>query len=234
VGVDRVIAGSDCGFGTFAGFGAVDPEIAYAKLEALSEGAARWMTEPLLFLPGMMCDASPVRTAGGGPGEGPCHPAWRSHRGVRHGALAEQVLDAAPDRFALAGLSMGGIVAMEVIRQAPGRVTRLALLDTNPRAELPEVQARREPQIDKVRAGRAGTVMREELKPNYLTRGPRYGEILDLCMAMALDLGPEVFERQSIALRDRPDQQETLKSVRVPTLSCAGGRTPSARSSGTS
>jgi hypothetical protein len=52
--------------------------------------------------------------------------------------------------------------------------------------------------------------MREELKPNYLTRGPRYTEILDLCMAMALDLGPEVFERQSIALRDRPDQQETL------------------------
>jgi 5-methyltetrahydropteroyltriglutamate--homocysteine methyltransferase len=40
VGADRVVAGSDCGFGTFAGFGAVDPDIAYAKLSALSEGAA--------------------------------------------------------------------------------------------------------------------------------------------------------------------------------------------------
>ena len=40
VGKDRVIAGSDCGFGTFAGFGAVDPQIAYAKLKSLSEGAA--------------------------------------------------------------------------------------------------------------------------------------------------------------------------------------------------
>jgi pimeloyl-ACP methyl ester carboxylesterase len=192
------------------------------------------MTEPLLFLPGMMCDHRLF---------GPQAAALAKDRAILHGdltgasdmgALAERVLDAAPDRFALAGLSMGGIVAMEVIRRAPGRVTRLALLDTNPRAELPEVQARREPQIDKVRAGRLEQVMREELKPNYLTRGPRYGEILDLCMAMALDLGPEVFERQSIALRDRPDQQETLKSVRVPTLSCAGGKTPFARSSGTS
>ena len=41
VGTDRVIAGSDCGFGTFAGFGAVDPEIAYAKLSSLSQGAAQ-------------------------------------------------------------------------------------------------------------------------------------------------------------------------------------------------
>lgn len=40
VGADRVVAGSDCGFGTFAGFGAVDPDIAYAKLKSLSEGAA--------------------------------------------------------------------------------------------------------------------------------------------------------------------------------------------------
>jgi pimeloyl-ACP methyl ester carboxylesterase len=64
--------------------------------------------------------------------------------------------------------------------------------------------------------------MREELKPKYLTRGPRYTEILDLCMAMALDLGPEVFERQSIALRDRPDQQDTLRGVRVPTLILCG------------
>jgi pimeloyl-ACP methyl ester carboxylesterase len=180
------------------------------------------MTEPLLFLPGMMCDHRLF---------GPQAEALAKDRAILHGdligasdmgALAERVLDAAPDRFALAGLSMGGIVAMEVIRRAPGRVTRLALLDTNPRAELPEVQARREPQIDKVRAGRLEQVMREELKPNYLTRGPRYGEILDLCMAMALDLGPEVFERQSIALRDRPDQQETLKSVRVPTLVLCG------------
>lgn len=137
-------------------------------------------------------------------------------------ALAAEVLANAPPRFALAGLSMGGIVAMEVIRQAPERVERLALLDTNPRAELPEAQARRGPQMEKVKAGGLRQVMRDELKPNYLIDGPRKPAILDTCMAMATDLGPEVFLRQSIALRDRPDQQDTLRAVRVPTLILMG------------
>jgi len=180
------------------------------------------MTEPLLLLPGMMCDGRLF---------GPQAKAIAAERDVVHGditgaadmgTLARQVLVAAPRRFALAGLSMGGIVAMEVIRQAPERVTRLALLDTNPRAELPEVQARRGPQIEAVRSGGLERVMREELKPNYLTEGPRHDEILDLCMAMALSLGSEVFERQSIALRDRPDQQESLRGVKVPTLILCG------------
>lgn len=180
------------------------------------------MSEPLVLLPGMMCDERLF---------GPQAAALSAGRDMIHGditgaadmeSLAAEVLDAAPPAFALAGLSMGGIVAMEVIRQAPERVTRLALLDTNPRAELPEVRARRGPQIEAVRAGGLARVMREELKPNYLTPGPRHREILDLCMAMALDLGAEVFERQSLALRDRPDQQATLRAVRVPTLILCG------------
>ncbi len=152
VGRDRVIAGSDCGFGTFAGFGAVDPEIAWAKLATLAEGARARMT-PLVLLPGMMCDARLY---------GPQIAALSGSRAVHlapigghdtMAALAAEVLAHAPPRFALAGLSMGGIVAMEILRQAPDRVERLALLDTNPRAETPEAQARREPQIAKARAG---------------------------------------------------------------------------------
>jgi pimeloyl-ACP methyl ester carboxylesterase len=136
--------------------------------------------------------------------------------------LASDILEAAPPRFALAGLSMGGIVAMEVVRQAPERINRLALLDTNPRPELEEVRRRREPQIDKVHAGGLKEVMRDELKPNYLANGPRRQDVLDLCMEMALDLGADVFERQSRALQTRPDQQETLKSVTCPTLVLMG------------
>ena len=66
-------------------------------------------------------------------------------------------------------------------------------------------------------------IMREDLKPNYLAKGPRYGEILDLCMAMALSLGPHVFERQSIALREpaRP-ARKPLRAVTVPTLILCG------------
>jgi len=136
--------------------------------------------------------------------------------------LAREVLAHAPPRFALAGLSMGGIVAMEIMAQAPDRVDRLALLDTNPRAELPEVQARRGPQMDRARAGQLRAVMRDEMKPNYLIDGPGKAAILDLCMEMALGLGPEIFVCQSLALRDRPDRQEVLRQVRVPTLVLCG------------
>lgn len=136
--------------------------------------------------------------------------------------LAKDILDNAPPVFALAGLSMGGIVAMEVIRQAPDRVSRLALLDTNPRAELPQVARNRLPQIDAVRAGGLEKVMRDEMKPNYLVDGPDKPRILDLCMTMALTLGAGVFISQSRALATRPDQQETLKAIKVPTLILCG------------
>lgn len=136
--------------------------------------------------------------------------------------LAAAVLAQAPAHFALAGLSMGGIVAMEVLRQAPSRVARLALLDTNPLAEASEVQARRLPQMASVRAGGLETVMRDEMKPNYLADGPLKAEILDLCMEMALALGPETFLRQSRALASRPDQTATLAAFRGPAVVLMG------------
>ncbi len=177
---------------------------------------------PLVLLPGMMCDARLF---------GPQIAAFSGRRAVHvaplcgaesTAALAADVLAHAPPRFALAGLSMGGIVAMEIAAQAPERLAGLALMDTNPRAELPEVQARRAPQIEKAQAGHLRSVMRDEMKPNYLTDGPDRQAILDLCMEMAMDLGPQVFIRQSLALRDRPDRQEILRSVTCPTLVLCG------------
>ena len=180
------------------------------------------MTLPLVLLPGMMCDARLF---------GPQIPELSLSRAVHVGditghdtmaALADAVLAAAPARFALAGLSMGGIVAMEVMARAPARVARLALMDTNPLAEDAAVKARRAPQIARVKARGLSAVMRDEMKPNYLTDGPDRAAILALCMAMAMDLGPDVFVRQSIALRDRPDQCATLRRVTVPTLILCG------------
>ena len=69
-------------------------------------------------------------------------------------------------QFALAGLSMGGIIAMELVRQAPNRITRLALLDTNPLAETVQGQATRLAQIERVESGYLHEVMRDEMKPN--------------------------------------------------------------------
>ena len=89
-------------------------------------------------------------------------------------------------------------------------------------AELQELRVRRGAQIAKVRAGALREVMRDEMKPNYLADGPEKQVILDLCMQMAEALGPAVFERQSLALRDRVDRQNTLRQVAVPTLILCG------------
>ena len=180
------------------------------------------MTEPLVLLPGMMCDArlyGPQIEYFSATRPILCAPIT-AHDSVE--ALAADVLEYAPPRFALAGLSMGGIVAMEVLRQAPNRISRLALLDTNPKAEVQAIRDRREPQIAKVQDGQLRAVMRDEMKPHYLTDGPRVGQILDLCMAMAETLGPEVFVRQSRALQARPDQQDTLRNAQVATLVLCG------------
>ena len=136
--------------------------------------------------------------------------------------LAAEVLLNAPAKFALCGLSMGGIVAMEVLRQAPMRVRGLALLDTNPFAELDAVKQNRLAQMDSVKAGRLLDVMRDEMKPNYLAEGENKTDILDLCAQMALALGDDVFIRQSLALRDRPDQSDTLRDINVPALILCG------------
>ncbi len=177
---------------------------------------------PLVFLPGMMCDArlfAPQIDA-----LSAVHPVMvapiTGHRTMRE--LAQAVLECAPPRFALAGLSMGGIVAMEIVNQAPERVARLALLDTNPLAEREEIKARRADQMNAVRGGELARIMRDEMKPNYLAQTDRRGAILDLCMEMALTLGDQVFINQSLALRDREDRRQTLRSYAGPCLVLCG------------
>lgn len=180
------------------------------------------MAEPLVLLPGMMCDA---RLFGPQIAELSADTAVMVApitQGERVEEIASNLLDQLPRKFALAGLSMGGIVAMELLRRAPDRVTRLALMDTNPLAETPQIAAAREPQIVAARAGRMLDVMRDEMKPNYLAPGPRQTEVLNLVMEMADTLGPEVFVRQSRALQRRPDQQTTLRKCKVPTLVLCG------------
>jgi pimeloyl-ACP methyl ester carboxylesterase len=177
---------------------------------------------PLVLIPGMMCDARMWGGVDAMLGVPVLH--HLPTQAETMSALAAMVLADAPPRFALAGLSMGGILAMEILRQAPERVTRLALLDTNPRAETPEAQARRAPQIARALAGEMDSVIRDDMKPNYLAPGPGNQAILDLCMDMALALGPQVFARQSCALRDRPDQQATLAAFKGPAMVLMGAQ----------
>ncbi|QPC95525.1 alpha/beta fold hydrolase [Mesorhizobium sp. INR15] len=177
---------------------------------------------PLLLIPGMMCDARLFgpQIAGLSAQRNLILASIASHDTIAK--LAAEILAHSPPRFALVGLSMGGIVAMEIIRQAPGRVERLALLDTNPLPELEAVRQRREPQIEKVRAGGLHVVMRDEMIPNYLTNGHEKQAIADLCMDMAVGLGSDVFIRQSRALQTRAGQEDVLRTVTVPSLILCG------------
>lgn len=178
--------------------------------------------EPVVFLPGMMCDArlfAPQIAALSGRWPVAVYPIT-SRDSVE--ALAQEVLRQAPPQFALAGLSMGGIVAMEIVRQAPKRVSRLALLDTNPRAETPEVQAMRGPQIKAAQNGDMMQIMRDVMIPRYTADTPARPAINTLAEDMAQTLGPDVFVRQSRALRDRPDQCDTLRNYGGPALVLCG------------
>jgi len=136
--------------------------------------------------------------------------------------FARNMLDHAPPQFVLVGLSMGGIAAMEIMRLAPERVSKLALLDTNPLADTPEKSRERDEQMRRVKNGALREVMRNNLKPHYLANRSQKNVISSLCMDMAETLGPKVFVNQSRALQFRKDQCNTLRKISVSTLIMCG------------
>jgi pimeloyl-ACP methyl ester carboxylesterase len=174
--------------------------------------------ETLVMLPGMMCDArlfAPQIVALDSRYD-IVVPALCSPNSIE--GLARRILeDVTAPRFNLLGLSMGGIVAMVMAGLAPARVARLALLDSNHRADAPERRHIRNRQIAAVREGRLRGVIAEEMKPNYLAVASRGDKaLLDTMLAMAVDLGPACFINQSEALRDRRDQSEVLSRYAGP------------------
>lgn len=176
---------------------------------------------PVVLLPGMMLDRRMY--AGQLAALGP-EPIVGDLTGADSVAgLAEQVLAAAPPRFALVGLSMGGIVAFEIWRRARERISHLALLDTTPYPDKPQRRELRLEQIAKVESGRLQDVLIESMKPLYLARRNRGNRrLLRSIVDQALALGPDVFRRQSLALRDRPSSVDTLPTIDCPALVLCG------------
>jgi pimeloyl-ACP methyl ester carboxylesterase len=136
--------------------------------------------------------------------------------------IAGQILALAPPRFAVVGLSMGGYLAFEILRQAPQRVTKLALLDTVAYPERPEQSERRRPQIELARQGRLAEVC--DLQLPLLVHPARVGnrELERTVRLMAEEVGPEAFIRQETAIMGRPDSRPDLPSIRCPTLVLVG------------
>jgi pimeloyl-ACP methyl ester carboxylesterase len=143
-------------------------------------------------------------------------------KGASMPEMARAVLDAAPERFALAGLSMGGYVALQIMRYAPERVARLALLDTSARADTPEQTATRRELVELSREGRFDEVP-HELLPNIVHRDSLDDErVTSAIFAMAEAVGPEAFVRQEEAIIGRPDSRKDLPGIACPTLVLCG------------
>jgi pimeloyl-ACP methyl ester carboxylesterase len=138
-------------------------------------------------------------------------------------AIAARLLAAAPARFALAGLSMGGYIALEAMRQAPERVTRLALLDTNAVGDTEERRETREKQIALSRGGRFGDVMADIWQRSVHPERLQDAALRRVHDAMAQETGPETFIRQTRAIMGRRDSRPMLPSIGVPTLVLVGG-----------
>ncbi len=137
-------------------------------------------------------------------------------------ALASSALANAPaGHFALVGLSMGGYVALEIMRQAPERVIGLALLDTNARADSGPATEMRTRLIAQARTDFAGVVT--GLTPRLLHPAHLANKaIVDVLEAMAHTLGPEVFRRQQTAIMSRIDSRPFLAAISCPSLVLCG------------
>jgi len=181
------------------------------------------MTLPLLLLPGLLCDGRLWRDVLP-PLAGLAEP--RIADLTRADSIAQMARDAlalvndAP-HFAVAGLSMGGYVALEIMRQAPARVARLALLDTSARPDTPEQTERRAALLALSRQGQFRGVT-PRLLPLLIHSSRQGSPLAQEVMDMAGRVGSEAFLRQQTAIMQRPDSRPGLAAIAVPTLVACG------------
>lgn len=137
--------------------------------------------------------------------------------------MAERILRDAPARFSLAGVSMGGMVALEIMRSAPERVARLALLDTNPCPDTPEQVAQRQRAnaavlaSDNFEALAAGSLA-------YLIHPEASEDVRRTMIEMSVRVGAETYARQNTAVMARADQRPNLSTIAVPTTIIYGAQ----------
>jgi len=182
------------------------------------------MTEktPLILLPGLLCDAALWAHQSETLSDIADVNVADLTKDESLGAMAARVLDAAPKTFALAGLSMGGYVAQEIMRRAPKRVERLALLDTSARADTPEQKTHRGELIDQLSVGDFRGVT-SRLLP-LLIHPDRLAEstLTAVVKRSAANVGADAYVRQQTAIMNRPDGRGDLAKISCPTLVLCG------------
>jgi pimeloyl-ACP methyl ester carboxylesterase len=178
---------------------------------------------PLLLLPGLLCDGRLWRD---------CLPSLQGSADPRIAdltrddslaAMASRALDLVEgeERFAVAGLSMGGYVALEVWRQARGRITHLALLDTSARPDTEEQKRRRRALMALSESGQFKGVT-PRLLPSLIHPSRLGTPLAEDVMEMAARVGHDGFLRQQLAIMGRPDSRPDLAEIDVPTLIACG------------
>lgn len=180
------------------------------------------MSTHLLLLPGLLCDdalwSDQIKALSD---RYTCIVADMS-KDDSMAAMAARAIKGMPQKFAVAGLSMGGYAALEVMRQVPDRVERLALLDTSARADTAERIDSRKALIARVKKGEFIDVIEAHFQnfvhPSRLSDTELMGKV----RASALHIGPDAYIRQQTAIFGRPDSLPTLGQIKCPTLVLCG------------
>ena len=145
--------------------------------------------------------------------------------GERVDEIASGLLPTLPQKFALLGHGFGGMIAMELVRRAPERVNRLALVSTSPLPETPQDSGDRELRIVGARAGRFDDVISKEIPSDALNVASRMA-VYPKLQTMARSNGADVYVRQCRAMQRRRDQQSTLRRIKMPTMVICGESDP--------
>ena len=132
--------------------------------------------------------------------------------------FAQRLLDNAPPKFVLVGHAMGGFVAFEVMRRAPDRVAKLALIATLASADGPAQTARRQGYIDLVTNGQFDQVVEERIPILFPEEKREDDQLLAIARTMAADTGADTFLAQQRAIMARIDSRTRLGEIAVPTL----------------
>lgn len=181
---------------------------------------------PIVLVPGLLC--SEEIFAPQLPALWPHGPVQIAHtlEGETLPEMAALILAAAPPSFALVGVSMGGYLALEIMRQAPERVEKLALVCTSARPDTPEQTAARRKMLDQARA--VGFERFLALGADALTHPSRKGdpELNAISIRMGRAVGLEGFARQTEAVIARADSRPLLSEIKVPTVIVVGDTDP--------
>jgi pimeloyl-ACP methyl ester carboxylesterase len=177
---------------------------------------------PLMLLPGLLCDRALWEPQLAGLDDIAEMAVADLTRADSVAGMAEGVLAAAPARFALAGLSMGGYVSFEIMRRAPERVTRLALLDTSARPDTPDRMQSRRDLIALAQQGNFKGVT-PKLLPSWI-HPARMNDaaLVETVTTMTQRIGRDAFVRQQTAIMGRPDSRPGLSRINCPTLVLCG------------